>query len=86
MHPALYALAAAPGVAWIFGSETPAAALGAVFATIVPPVALKIVSALNERDTRRRQLHDCEYQHAAWKLGDDWTATYGHYPPTEVTR
>jgi hypothetical protein len=61
----------------------PAAALGWVLAALWVTAVLKGAQKLNERDTRRRLLADCDTQHRALLAGgpQDALAYFGHYQP-----
>jgi hypothetical protein len=38
----------------------------------------------SRRSLRARLLADCDAQHAAWRRGDDFVATYGRFPPAKL--
>jgi hypothetical protein len=51
------------------------------FGILLVALYRKIDGELPERRERARLLADCEYQHDAWKRGDDATAFFGRFRP-----
>jgi len=43
--------------------------------------AVKLDSWLTERSRRARLIRDADYEHTAWKAGDDRTAVFGRFQP-----
>lgn len=65
----------------------PYVALGAILGPLAVWIIINVVLIALWRAQRRRHaalLARCEYEHDAWRRGDDVLAFYGQYPPPLV--
>lgn len=65
----------------------PYVALGAILGPFAVWIIINVVLIALWRTQRRKRaalLARCEYEHDAWRRGDDVLAFYGQYPPKPV--
>lgn len=55
-----------------------------ILGVLILLIACKVALWLTQRQQRANLLARCNYEHEAWRRGDDALAFYGQYPPPAV--